>query len=175
MWGGGRKTYAAHRISWMMASGQDIPPGMLICHTCDNRCCVNPSHLFLGTHRDNNLDTQRKGRGNHPIGLQCSWTKVNWQAVHEVISSSYERGANKAFAKKFGISRALVTLIRQGKRWPQTIKLLKMVDDKTRLIAGNPSRVVSAAISSEASKEERSTTIPQGSRAKWLEVPSTAR
>ena len=49
------KPVGAHRVSFMLFCG-DIPPGMLVCHHCDVRRCVNPEHLYLGTHSDNLRD-----------------------------------------------------------------------------------------------------------------------
>lgn len=60
----GRLRYATH-ISLELA-GHEIPDGLEACHHCDNPCCVNPDHLFVGTHQDNMRDSWRKGRASKP-------------------------------------------------------------------------------------------------------------
>jgi len=55
------KTVMAHRVAYAMLKGE-VPKHLILCHTCDNPSCVNPDHLFLGTHKDNALDREAKGR-----------------------------------------------------------------------------------------------------------------
>jgi len=58
------KTTGAHRVAYTLTHGP-IPAGLLVCHRCDVKLCVNPAHLFLGTYLENNQDCRAKGRGSH--------------------------------------------------------------------------------------------------------------
>jgi len=61
------KSLGAHRLSWMIYNG-DMPEGLYVCHKCDNPKCVNPDHLFIGSHSDNMKDAFNKGRLIIPKG-----------------------------------------------------------------------------------------------------------
>jgi hypothetical protein len=99
---------AAHRIAWMLANGRDIPYGLFICHSCDVPACVNPEHLFLGTHMDNMKDKREKGRS----GL----TVVSDADVLEIRRLGKLDCTDSEISKKFGVSTSHIHAIRTYKK-----------------------------------------------------------
>lgn len=62
-----KRMRTTHRVSYEEHVGK-IPPGMCVCHSCDNTLCCNPNHLWLGTHSQNTQDMINKGRAK-PFGM----------------------------------------------------------------------------------------------------------
>ncbi len=107
------KQYRAHRVSWELHRGA-IPKGMCVCHSCDTPPCVNPDHLWLGTHLDNALDKTRKGRHRATPGERHGMSKLTAQQVIFIRSSSK---SNKELAAMFGVLGANVSHIRHRRSW----------------------------------------------------------
>ncbi len=94
----------AHRFSWALHFGPP-PAGLMVCHHCDVRTCVNPDHLFLGTARDNAQDALAKGRLTGPVGPKPYTVVVPPDVALEIRSMfPSSKDAHKA-AAHFGFSR----------------------------------------------------------------------
>ncbi|MGF3025568.1 HNH endonuclease signature motif containing protein [Methylobacterium aquaticum] len=107
------KTYLAHRLSYIAFVG-DIPADMLVCHKCDRPACVNPDHLFLGTHADNVADRDSKGRHNPCKGFKHGRTKVTPEIIRSIRK---DIRAQHVIASAHGVSEITVNRIRRGHRW----------------------------------------------------------
>lgn len=113
----GRENFSAHRMSWMLTFGE-IPDGLCICHHCDNGKCVNPTHLFLGTYRDNVLDMHEKGRDNILCGEDDPKSKLTEKQVLE-IRNLWKPFIYSQFrlAKEYGVSRSTIEGILHRNIW----------------------------------------------------------
>lgn len=105
------RDWIAHRLSAYL-DGRD-PTGKVVCHHCDNPCCVNPQHLFLGTAKDNAVDRTLKGRsrGNSLRGAaRPSNAKLAPELIREIEAST---GSARSVALRLGVSRDVVSKYRR--------------------------------------------------------------
>ncbi|WP_353850864.1 HNH endonuclease signature motif containing protein [Acidithiobacillus sp.] len=106
----GRKHYA-HRLAFAIGHGVD-PAGKVVRHTCDNRSCVNPDHLELGSHQDNMDDMVARGRQSkgerHP---DAKLTMAN------VLAIRGDRRPQRTIAAEYGVTQANISAIKTMQTW----------------------------------------------------------
>jgi hypothetical protein len=107
----------ASRISWMIHNG-DIPPNIFVCHRCDNTACVNPQHLFLGTHQDNVDDKVAKSRQARNRGRKAGGVKLTQEQVNYIRGlADLDNDTARDLAKSYGVHWRHLFRIRSGERW----------------------------------------------------------
>lgn len=113
------KTDKAHRVSWVIHNLNAIPEGMCVCHKCDNRACVNPNHLFLGTQQENMLDMVKKGRHVSPdqSGEKHPRTKLTTRCVRNIRSLIAMGASCKKMASIYKLDSRAISSIKIGKTW----------------------------------------------------------
>lgn len=115
----GRKNKMAHRYSWELAHGP-IPAGMHVLHRCDVPWCVNPAHLWLGTHDDNMRDMKEKGRRTWGEKNKCN--KLTLEQAKEVLREykkfAPRRSNRRELAVKYGVRPNTISALVNGISWP---------------------------------------------------------
>lgn len=113
------KRYRLYQLLYLMFKGP-ITPGLQVCHSCDNPFCVNPDHLWLGTHHDNHNDKMKKGRhrnGVSPGELNGS-AKLTRAQVDEIRKRYIPRKVTMAqLAREYGVAKSQISFIVKGKAW----------------------------------------------------------
>lgn len=107
------KNKRLHRVIYEMHNGP-IPEGMFVCHTCDNRACCNPAHLFIGTPQDNMTDRNIKNR--QAKGESQGSAKLTANNVFEIR----ERLTNetlKTIAASYGVTKQTISKIKNKRSW----------------------------------------------------------
>lgn len=126
--GGNKQVYAVvkrggvniglHRLVYCEANNVTLEEikGLVVRHKCDNRRCINPDHLEIGTHKDNTQDARKRGRLNTPRGDRCTWAKVPTE-LRAAIRGRVEAGEKpSAIAAELGISRSTVSYHIHGRK-----------------------------------------------------------
>ena len=108
------KAHRAHRIAWLITNGR-IDNGMCILHKCDNRKCVNPSHLFIGTGQDNVDDMVAKSR--QAIGVDHGISKLSEDKIREIRMWCSIGYTHRQIASAYGVSNGNISHIRNGATW----------------------------------------------------------
>jgi hypothetical protein len=107
---------AAHRAAWILLHGE--PGELCVLHKCDNRECVNPNHLFLGTKQDNADDKVAKGR--QCVGPMNGRAKLTDDLVRQIKAEhcgTKKRNNTKALAAKYGVTPWTIARVIYGGGW----------------------------------------------------------
>lgn len=115
------KTWRTHRLFYTRYKGL-IPLGLEICHSCDHPACVNPSHLWLGTHEDNMTDMANKGRAKAPDhhGENNNLSKLTEIQVADIRERYKGRGigpSQQKLADEFGLHQSTISYIISHRNW----------------------------------------------------------
>lgn len=111
-----RRSESAHRMSYQVFKGP-VPEGMEVCHHCDNRRCINPAHLFLGTKQDNMADRDAKGRNRPPRGEEHPHAKLTTVDVLAARRLRAKGWSYQRIADRLGVDKKTAMRACKGEQW----------------------------------------------------------
>lgn len=110
----------SHRVSWEFSNGE-IPPGLLVLHRCDNPGCVNPAHLFLGTHKDNTRDMLAKGREANGClivrGETVHTARLKEHQIPEILAAAAAGERQRSIARRYDVSAGTIFMVIHRLSW----------------------------------------------------------
>ena len=114
------QSVSAHRVAYTLTN-LEHPKDMLVLHSCDNRKCVNPAHLRLGTAKDNSDDMYKRGRNVIPdrSGANNGNSKLSETQVRAIKGMIAEGVSNVKIAPQFGVTHQLISKIKRGHIWSE--------------------------------------------------------
>lgn len=111
------KSISAHRFIYIVVFGS-IPDGAHVLHKCDNPSCVNPFHLFIGSHKENMIDRDSKGRCKDNRGMKNGRSKLSNDDIEMIrFLSTGKFGEKEMLARQFGVSGVLIGKIIRKELW----------------------------------------------------------
>ena len=116
----------AHRLAWELHHRSTMPDGLLACHACDQPACVNPHHIYPGTHQDNVSDAAERGRRqNRSRGEDAGNSKLTDDDVLSIVARYNAGESGRAIAFDYDIGFSAVHRIMSGETWPHLTGILK--------------------------------------------------
>ena len=112
----GNKILYANRVSYELSIG-GIPKNMEVCHKCDNPACVNPDHLFLGTHKDNMNDASVKKRFPNRKGQNNPSAKLTENDIRDIKILLQTDLSQRKIGLLFSVGQTTISDIKMGKNW----------------------------------------------------------
>lgn len=108
----------AHRLSWMIHHGADVPHGLQIAHLCGQRDCVNPAHLTAATQSENEGHKAAHGRNNYAIGNDVACAKLTAEKVAEIRQRVAAGGESlRALGREYGVTHTTLLAMLSGRTW----------------------------------------------------------
>lgn len=112
------RVWAAHRVAYELTKGA-VPPGLSVCHRCDNPACINPEHLFVGSHGQNMQDMVTKGRDSHPPmpGERNPNAQLTAAAVIALLRDYVAGVPRKTLSARYGLRESSLSSYTDGEAW----------------------------------------------------------